>query len=71
MNDDGEPILYYGIKKPEDRNFADVVAIDDEIIGWLARHERHVDCAKRHGFSENRSQERARGLAVGPCGVSP
>jgi hypothetical protein len=53
MNDDGERILYYGTAKPGDRNFADVVAIDDEIIGWLARHERHVDCGERRGFGEN------------------
>jgi hypothetical protein len=53
------------------RDSQSVVAIDDEIIGWLARHERHVDCGKRHGFSENRSQGRARSLAVGQAALAP
>jgi hypothetical protein len=48
-----------------DRNFADVVAIDDEIIGWFARHERHVDCGEWRGFGQHRSQGQARSLTVG------
>ena len=60
MNNDGELILYYGTA-----NSADVVAIDDEIIGWLARHERHVDCGEWRGFGQHRSQGQARSLTVG------
>jgi hypothetical protein len=26
--------------KPNDRNFADIVAVDEEIIAWLERRER-------------------------------
>jgi hypothetical protein len=30
----------FGGAKPDDRNFADIVAVDDEIVEWLARRER-------------------------------
>jgi hypothetical protein len=56
MNNDGELILYYGTA-----NSADVVAIDDEIIGWLARHERHVDCGERRASAK--TDRSGRGVA--------
>jgi hypothetical protein len=59
MNDDGELILYYGTAKPGDRNFADVVAIDDEIISWLARHKRHVEVSATASAKTGRRGERA------------
>ena len=36
-DDDGEVIIYRGCAKPGDTNFADVVAMDSEIVDYLAQ----------------------------------
>jgi hypothetical protein len=41
MRGDGEVIIL-GDVKPGNTHFADVVAIDGEIVAWLPRHEKAV-----------------------------